>query len=428
MIFFYAFVFIIILNRVYKKKGITSSTFLIFLYTMQALAAVCLWLFFDKGSNPSIHDYNFGILYLLVALLIFLYPFIDIRDDKLKNITIPNDGVMKIMKYSMVVLSIYSLIYFTPIMVAMLFVNIEDVAELRYAVSQGKHPFIEETIFNTIAGTAASFYVLPMILFFVETVKKKKVTLFSFLLLVSSLSYPVFVLAYLCRDGVLFWGFTFVALFLLFKNMLDYQVKKQIRKLLKYIIGVFAVVFLFITIGRFAYSSTVGDSEGTSTMVESLFKYLGSSPINFAEVYYTDVKNLNYGSSMFPLLFGEVESKLGGIEKYGLVTWVFKTFVYSIYDDFGSILTIVIGLLLLFAYRVLYPKQRRSGVYSFSLLLTYMFVFNIYSQGVFYFRQYNRVGNLFIISMILLSFIMNYFPQQVLIKDGKNKLRDNARS
>ena len=100
------------------------------------------------------------------------------------------------------------------------------------------------------------------------------------------------------------------------------------------------------------------------------------------------------------------------LERYDIKTWVFKTFISSIYMDFGSVLTLVLGILLILLFRVLHKKDLASYNLSISFLILFGLFFSIYSQGVFYFRQYNRIGNLFIIVMLLLAFIFTFLPKK----------------
>ena len=151
-------VFAVLSFRIYRKKGLTPSFFLYALYLLSGFAAIILVLFYDSGKNPYVKDYNEGVLFLLFALLLFLQPFMEIKDNNIKSITLPSGNVLRPLMLVLTILSFFSIIYFTPIAQSMLFVDIGNVESLRNAVARGEHPFITESIFNTIAGTVASYY------------------------------------------------------------------------------------------------------------------------------------------------------------------------------------------------------------------------------------------------------------------------------
>lgn len=402
----FVFVFMYSTIKLYKRKGLTPSFFLFALYSLSGIAALLLVLFYNEGNNSYIKDYNEGMIYLLFALLLFLYPFVEMKDDKIDSLTIPSWKIMKPFIWVLTLLSYFSIFYFFPVAKAMLFVDIGNVAALRDMVARGEHPFISQSIFNTVAGTVASFFVLQILSFFLLLLIQKRISWEAAIVLFSSFSYPLFVLAYLGRDGILFWFFSFMSYALLFYRYLPRNVVKKMKRLLVIAAVPFVVVFLFITVGRFVVN---GNSDG---VLYPMLNYLGQGPINFAEFYYTDVRTMGWGANMFPLFFGAIDDIGYLLERYDIKTWVFKTFISSIYMDFGSVLTLLLGILLILLFRVLHKKDLSSHNLSISFLILFGLFFSIYSQGVFYFRQYNRIGNLFIIVMLLLAFIFAFLPKK----------------
>ena len=407
LLFFVVFLWFTI--KIYRKKGLTPSFLLYALYTLSGFAAIVLVLFYDYGKNPYIEDYNGGVLFLLVALLLFLYPFMRINENNVKSLTLPTKNVLYSLIVVMTILSWFSILYFVPIARSMFFINITDIASVRNMVARGEHPFIVETIFNTIAGTAASFYVLQLLFSFLLLIEKKKITGFAMVVLLSSLSYPIFVLAYLGRDGVLFWFISFLSFVLLFRNYLSAVVLKKLKRIALVMSVPFILIFLIITVGRFVVG---GDSDG---VLYPILAYLGQGPINFAELYYTDVRYMEFGAHMFPLFFSSTNEVNYLLERYDIKTWVFKTFVSSIYMDFGAVLTLLISVSLIMLFIFFYRNDKLKCNLSFPTLILFSLFFTVYSQGVFYFRQYNRVGNLFIIVMILLAFVFTYLPKRKIV-------------
>ena len=50
---------------------------------------------------------------------------------------------------------------------------------------------------------------------------------------------------------------------------------------------------------------------------------------------------------------------------------------------------------------------KKRTTFLFSSVFIYILYFEVYSQGVFYFRQYTRGGNLFILLCFLMALIFN---------------------
>ena len=109
-------------------------------------------------------------MFLTVALLLFLYPFYDLDDNNIKSVNVPDRRILDIFMIITTSLSLFSIVYFVPIAAEMMFVDVEDVYELRIAVARGDNPFITPSIFNTIAGTSASFYSVQLLLFFLYVI------------------------------------------------------------------------------------------------------------------------------------------------------------------------------------------------------------------------------------------------------------------
>lgn len=405
-VLFFCFIMCYSFYSLYKRKGLTASTALYALYALSGISSVVLVYVYDYQMKPRITDYFTGFVYLAIALLIYLYPFKKVRDNNFASFSMPKDSIFNLLAGGLCVVSLFSLLYFVPLAIQMLSVNVADVAEIRQMVAMGENPLIAETIYNTIAGTAASFYSVLLLFFFMAIIRRNKITLFAYLMLIGSFSYPAFVLAYMGRDGMLFWGFSFVFNYLLFRKFLPENLAKNLKKIAIRIGAVFGFAFVFITVGRFLVEG-ISDNAGKGVLYP-FFNYMGQQSINFTELFSTDLRQMNYMQGILPLIFGEPMSKEMTLETYGLVSWVFRTFVNTIYTNFGTILTLLIGLFLNILFSVVNRKNTTN--FSFSFLILYTLFITIYSQGVFYFRLYNRVGNLYIIVMLVFAFLALFFP------------------
>ena len=398
-----------VLLKMIKKKGFTSSTFLISIYTLSFLCSVLLIVLEFQQKNPKIDNYFVGYLFLTFSLWLYLYPFIDTNDSNFEYLRIPSKKILKFVSVVISVCSIYSIFFYLPVAYKMIAVDIADIANIRAMVTSGNHPFIEPSIKNGLAKLFAFLYNVQLILFFINLVIDKRIRFFSWIILFSSLSYPIFVLAFMGRDGIVFWIFSFVFSFLLFRKYLHDGILKTLKKIIFVIFSFFLFFFLIISVGRFLFAN-----EDAMRLFESLLSYMGQGSINFAEYYYIPNMISDGGQSLFlPLVknvdlnYKEQVSSL--LYNYDIVPWIFKTFVSSIYTSIGSLFSLILGLILLFVYKNFF-KERKKGVLSFSFLLIYTVFFTVYSQGAFYLTYYHNIAHLSVLLIFLLALLSSIGP------------------
>ena len=391
-----------VLLKMIKKKGFTSSTFLISIYTLSFLCSVLLIILEFQQKNPKIDNYFGGSLFLTVSLWLYLYPFIEINDSNFEYLRIPSKKIIKCISVILSVCSIYSIVFYLPVAYKMIAVDIADIANVRSMVTTGNHPFIEPSIKNGLAKLFAFLYNLQLTLFFINLIIDRKIRFFSWVILFSSLSYPVFVLAFMGRDGIVFWIFSFIFSFLLFRKYLHGGILKTLKKITVVIFSFFLFFFLIISVGRFLVAN-----EDAMQLFESLLSYIGQGPINFAEYYYIPNMISDGGQSLFLPLVKDVDLNYKNqidslLYNYDIVPWIFKTFISSIYTSIGSLFLLIFGLILLFVYKYSF-KEKKKGVLSFPFVLVYTVFFTVYSQGVFYLTYYHNIAHLSVLLIFLLA-------------------------
>ena len=139
-----------VLLKMIKKKGFTSSTFLISIYTLSFLCSVLLIILEFQQKNPKIDNYFGGYLFLTVSLWLYLYPFIEINDSNFEYLRIPSKKIIKCISVILSVCSIYSIVFYLPVAYKMIAVDIADIANVRSMVTTG-NTLMEET--KTLSGT-----------------------------------------------------------------------------------------------------------------------------------------------------------------------------------------------------------------------------------------------------------------------------------
>ncbi len=390
------FVIMIWMTTVYRRKKsfILPSVFVLGLYFISVLLSYPHVIVNEELLSLDPKYFEASIVFLSL-LLLYLLPFTNIREDKVKSIVLPNAKTLYVFSVAIIFLSLFSIIFFTPTVIDVF--SVENLGDARILMTQ-EGPFVEVSIWNTIASVSASLYTIALILFFIYRAKgtNKKM---SILLLASSFSYVFNVFAYVGRDGVVFWIFSFIGTYWLFRNYISSKDKKTIRKYFNIFLIIAIPLFMAITFDRFSDNPLAG-----------IISYMGQSFPNFTLAYHADYPVS--GGNSFPL-FKEIlglpmtESYSG--EFGGTVTWVFGTFLKSFLLNFDIIGTIILGLGMGLILKLTFRKN--SSVFYFHQLFIYFLYFQIFSQGVFYFRQYGRGGNLFIVLSFFFYFVFLFLKR-----------------
>lgn len=382
---------IMAVNAKVKRGWITPSGFLIGLYVLSAMLSIPT-LNIDGYTEPQNPKYLGPMLLFLFSMLCFLMPVIRFNETKATSINLPSKLILDIFSTTIIILSFFSILFFSRIVVNIFLGG--DLGTARNALYAGEQ-YVEEGLMNTIASVSASLYVFAIVLFFIYQIignSRKR----CMLLLVSSLSEPLHVLSYVGRDGVVFWFFTFFFMFLFFRRFLPEKSVVKLKKTFFRVAMILILPFLAISISRFLISdSGVGGS---------IISYLGHGFINGTLFFGIEDPPLSYGTS-FPLfreIFGLPEYQSSGLTQIGeWKSWKFNTFIVKFYINFGFAGMFFVAMVsAVFFKAVMLSAKNRI---NFSQLIIYILYFQIYSQGLFYFRHYTRGGNLFILISIVMG-------------------------
>ncbi|WP_347841429.1 O-antigen polymerase [uncultured Draconibacterium sp.] len=391
-------VLFILLRKIYSLRGsfFTPSVMVVSLYFFSVVASIFeISLNQEQYKNYSFYgtEYFISSISFLGLLLIFLWPLVSFREDRIEKITIPKGFIFHSFSITLLLLSLFSLIYFIPI--AFIALTLDNIGEVRQSIGTGHFQLVNDNIFNTVAGTTASFYQIPMAIALINFARGKH-NFFSYALLLSSTSYIFFIFSAVGRDGIVFWLFSFLGLWSLFRTFIPTKINHNFKRILILISIVGLSALLLITFSRFR-----------DAPFKSILSYFGQSFPNFCIAYNIDLPVAT--GKAFPLfrsIIGLPETVndsdlINKLNQEGTVSYIFGTFLKTFVFSFGKFGTWMIGIIISILF-VPYFKSR-AKILSFSKLLVYLLFFQILSQGVFYFRQYNRVGNLLIIVYIILA-------------------------
>jgi oligosaccharide repeat unit polymerase len=384
-----------------KKSTLAPSSFLILIYLVSAVA--CLLDIYINDETLILNDkYWFAAIVFLLLIISFLYPFVFVNETQWKVIKLPNQKILDSFSTIIIILSIFSMFYYVNDVITVF--TSGDLAQMREHLTGMEGEYTKSGILNTIASVSASFYDIALLLFFIYSAiggyKKRRI-----FLLLSSFSYTVQVLTYVGRDGVVYWTFSFIFYYLLLKDYLPDFAKKSIKRLFikAFIVG--SIPFIAISISRF------GDSDsGTSG---GLISYIGQ-PISHWCYYYSMEKPIRSPGANWPLYYeitGLKQPEGAGLwEAEGTNSWSFGTFLRSWHSSMGLGGILLACIFMWVVFILVFNKQKKKV--SFHSFFIYILFFEIISQGVFYFRQCTRGGNLTILLMFALFFYFSFLEKK----------------
>lgn len=381
-----------ILYYTYISKRCNGSIYkpLILLYLLGAICAIYVHYIIDEKEISFL-----SVSFNLLILSLFFKPIITYSKE-IKIMEAPNIQKFELVSYIFIVLGIFSLIFFIkPAIIALA----GDALSLRNDMVKNGLVLVEVGISNTIAGTIANFYPLMILFFFYSITFMQNSKWFNSLLLLSSLSYVVHVFAYIGRDGALFWMFSFIYSYFLFKDYLDVHSKTILKKVFMIVAGFSIAGFIIISIGRFGERTS--HSSILDPVTESMINYQGQVFNNFGQ-YVLNVEpdyNIDHLSNLFSSNNSRIlERNNDFYYKYGFNANVFSGFITPLYSAFGPLLTIILS----FLYSISLSKVFRRKTISFSNLILLTLIYQIPFHCYYYFRLYMNVGTLYIICTLLL--------------------------
>ncbi len=379
------FIFIFYQKKNGKKFGAVSL--LTSAYVIMAMSSLILALVYNLDNEYELQ--LLPMVYFSLSLAIGFFGFIGYRDRSTVAIVIENRNVLRWLESVLIAGSLAAILFFSPFAIQAM---TGDIHENRLKIASGEASTMFESfpLFNSIASIFGNFFVLTMLLAFIELSligrggSKVKALILFFL----SGVYVVYVLAYVGRDGFVYWLLTFAFLYFLFK---DYIPKKERSLLLKQsaiILFPAGIAFIMITFSRFSESG----------IILSLLKYSGAQIFDFNSLYLSEFPtaggHLGFQQAfdlMARIFFLEFESFdrndwYTTFKHEDAIPWKFHTYVGSWLQDFGRGGGLVAVLVYALICRLIVKRLSRRVV-NFSDILLFVLMAQIMLYGVFYYRQ-----------------------------------------
>lgn len=422
MLLLIPFICALIYYSYYAKKnrsfGVINLLFLVYVYSL-GLGALA----YTLGVRNGAFDIRIPpMLYLSVILLLMFRGFSPFKDRTLRQVKLENVVLVRWLEIFILLGGIFSLIFFTPFAIIAM---VGDINLNRINNSELIGAFGAFGLVNSFAGLFANSFVLAQTFFYLRLVDDtpKKVGLLKYLLLISSLSYVVYNLAYVGRDGVVLWIMTLVFQYLFFKDFLNPKKAKKLKRIAVIVIALISVPFAVITVARFG-----GRDEGVLWYIANYFyqqaenfndQYIVNVPLqygwfNFFDfVSFLDFFGLSYDSPMSAEVFTDY------FRDKGVDPWKFAFWFGMILSDFGKFGTMLFLVIFTAISRKVLKRVRRTGIFIFSDYLLFVMLYQFAYYGLFYNRYLHT--NSYLIFMLFLYGIMKLLRHGRALSYNKKK-------
>lgn len=375
-----------------KKKGTWAcpSMFLLILYLISLCCGI-LNIYLEKEWMINASQYMPYSFLLVFLLYLYFRNFVAFDEVSTREIVLPSKIWLDRMSTIVIILSFIAILFFAD-GVSKVF-SMADLGAARNNRYIYGDTYVESGLLYTVCSVSSSLYVFALLLFFIYLIiggnRNRCVLLF-----ISSFSEVLHVLSEVGRDGIVFWLFSFIFFYLLFKDYMIERQTKMIRKVFVVFATLALVPFMMISASRF-----------TENLIGELVSYMGQQFKHFCYYFDFNPRPVALGRS-FPLIFEIIGAKMPDAPIFAndyTDSESFAFFLRGFFTNFGVLGTVIFGIFISLIQKGL--LKLRNNAIHFNVLFIYILFFQVFSQGVFYFRQYTRGGNLFIVLCFVFFFI-----------------------
>jgi len=363
------------------------------------------------GSLDPVFEPSYpAILFLLLCIVIGISGFLGFRSRDVADLidSVRGQGLIEAVLLG---LQAFSIAFFLPFALGSLQ---GDAGANRLELSSTIDVLGSYGLTNTIAGMGSHLFAVSLVMAFIRLCQPKGAGYSlprAVLLVLASLSYVIYILAYVGRDGSIYWLMTALVVFLIFRPHMPAGLRRRIVITGATLGALVLLPIVAITIGRFANSE--------SGLGGGLWDYFGAQINNFSDYSSID-RPMTYGAMNFPLVKGAFCSTLGTVrcenwedikpfvfDQYlaqGMAPWLFGTYVSDFIADFDYKATL--ALLVVFAllcHRACIGRDSR-GRMSLARLLMIILCFLTPYWGVFYFR-FGIINSFLLVNLVFIILV-----------------------
>jgi oligosaccharide repeat unit polymerase len=354
--------------------------------------------------GPVYQPSYLSALFLLTCIVLMIAGFQKFHSRDIGHIIGRIQG-QRFLENLLICSQLFAIVFFVPFAISSFTGNAN---ENRLNLSDKMELLGSYGLVNTFAGAASQLFSSSLVLAFIRlsaTKKEDRSDLRALLLVLSSLSYVIYILAYVGRDGVVYWLMTATMLYVVFKNHLTPVDRTRIVAGGVIASALLLVPFLTITISRFFEA----DGGGTWSFLE----YFGAQIHHFSDYSSID-RPMTFGVQNFPMIISAA-CTLSGVDCESWLDikdiifelyltqnkepWLFGTFISDFAADFGLIGTLILIALLSALANKLCTGYRQKGRLTLARLLLILILYLTPFWGIFYFRF--SIANGFIVVNLL---------------------------
>lgn len=397
-----------------RRKAFRHSALARLLWLLYLFLAVSGTFIAVTDVLRPVYDPNYwSTLFLLLCILMCISGFAGFRDKDVAQVFQSIRG-QKAIENFLIAAQFIAIAFFIPFALSSLS---GDANENRLQLADKMEVLGSFGLLNTFCGAASQLFSASLVLAFIRLSSREgrgRHVGRALVLIFCSLSYVIYILAYVGRDGVVYWLMTAMMVFLVFRNHLSQPDKRNILAFGALLAGLLLIPFLAITVSRF-FDADLGGSW-------SLPEYFGAQIHHFSD-YSSIERPLTFGIANFSM-FVNAGCSLAGVEcdlwpsvkefifdqylAQGKEPWLFGTFVSDFVADFGFAGTFVLILFFSLLCHWVCTGYKPKRQLTLPRLLLVLFLFLVPYWGVFYFRfsiinGYIVVNLIFILGIALLQ-------------------------
>ena len=364
-------------------------------------------------------------LFLLLCILTGISGFLRFNAKDVGNVILSIRG-QGLIEGVLIGSQVYAMLFFLPFAVTSL---IGDAKENRLDLAGKMELMGSYGLFNTVAGAASQLFAASLVLACIRVAQplaRGRSVVRACLLVLASLSYVIYILAYVGRDGVVYWLMTAGAVFLIFKHHFPADVRGRIVALGATLSGLMLIPFLAITVARFgdwdhgtawSFLEYFGAQIHTFSDYSSIDRPMTLGIMNFSMFVVAGCSiagfNCENWDSLKEFIFGQYLAQ-------GKEPWLFGTYVSDFVGDFGFVGTLVaLSLFALLCHHVCSRGGGRKPL-TLSRLLLIEFLFLVPYWGVFYFR-FGIINGFIVVNLAFILFVWSL--QKKFLKSAKRSTR-----
>ncbi len=382
-------VLLMIIIRMYKKKGVTTSFIIICFYVLSTI----LGILYKRLFPNQVPDYSlFSMVYYVLCLVVFLIPLIHNNNDW-RDYFFPQ----KLLNFFSVVIIVggFIILYSDIVNFDVNRLNMSWLDQRNEYYFNYQDDIIYTKWYDRISSNIRHMMLFSLPLFYYHLSRGNK--WYSILMGIASMSIFAMSIMNASRQEFILWIVGAVYSYLFFKSGLSKNAIRGVNIFLIVFGSIAILLVIIITLSRF------GGSSGRNTF-SSFLNYSGVQPYN-AAMFLEDLSSqAQWGLINFPYLRGVGAVKV--INDYINAPYylnVFGSLVGSFYLDFGYF-TIIIVLLyaLMFDKLLAFYRSRNSFAY-FYLFFIYC---DIIFSGLFYYRyiSFERIRILLFFFIVIIIY------------------------